>query len=66
MRTTLVQLSLETIEAISEALPVEMSFVDADDTVHYYSKGGRRFFKRTPTRIGRIGRNRDGTSEGDE
>jgi len=47
------QLSLETIEAIFDALPVEVSFVDADDTVRYYSKGGRRIFRRTPAVIGR-------------
>ena len=47
------QLSLETIEAIFDALPVEVSFVDANDTVRYYSKGGRRIFKRTPAVIGR-------------
>jgi len=47
------QLSLETIEAIFDALPAEVSFVDADDTVRYYSKGGRRIFKRTPAVIGR-------------
>ena len=47
------QLSLETIEAIFDALPAEVSFVDADDTVRYYSKGGRRIFKRTPPVIGR-------------
>ena len=47
------QLSLETIEAIFDTLPVEVSFVDADDTVCYYSKGDKRIFKRTPAVIGR-------------
>ncbi len=47
------QLSFETIEAIFDALPVEVSFVDADDTVRYYSKGDIRIFKRTPAVIGR-------------
>jgi hypothetical protein len=47
------QLSLETIEAIFEALPMEVSFVDADDVVRYYSKGTRRIFRRTPSVIGR-------------
>ncbi len=46
-------LSTETIEAIIDALPVEMSFVDDADTVRYYSKGDRRIFKRTPAVIGR-------------
>ena len=43
----------ETLEAIFDALPVEVSFVDATDTVRYYSKGDRRIFRRTPAVIGR-------------
>jgi len=45
--------STETLEAILDALPVEVSFVDATDTVRYYSKGDKRLFKRTPAVIGR-------------
>jgi len=45
--------STETIEAIIDALPVEMSFVDDTDAVRYYSKGDKRIFKRTPAVIGR-------------
>ncbi len=45
--------STETLEAIFDALPVEVSFVDDDDTVRYYSKGDKRIFKRTPAVIGR-------------
>jgi len=45
-------LSTETIENIFDALPVEVSFVDADDTVRYYSKGDERIFRRTPAVIG--------------
>jgi len=45
--------STETLEAILDALPVEVSFVDATDTVRYYSKGDRRIFRRTPAVIGR-------------
>jgi len=45
--------STETLEAILDALPVEVSFVDDADTVRYYSKGDRRIFKRTPAVIGR-------------
>ena len=44
--------STETLEAIFDALPVEMSFVDDADTVRYYSKGNQRIFKRTPAVIG--------------
>ena len=45
--------STETLEAILDALPVEVSFVDDADTVRYYSKGDQRIFKRTPAVIGR-------------
>ncbi len=46
-------LSTETIEAIFDTLPVEVSFVDETDTVRYYSKGDERIFRRTPAVIGR-------------
>ena len=45
--------STETLEAILDALPVEVSFVDDADTARYYSKGDKRIFKRTPAVIGR-------------
>jgi len=45
--------STETLEAIFDVLPVEVSFVDETDTVRYYSKGDQRIFKRTPAVIGR-------------
>ena len=41
-------LSTEPLEAIFDALPVEVSFVDETDTVRYHSKGDQRIFKRTP------------------
>jgi len=47
------KLSTETLEAMFDALPVEMSFVDDTDTVRYYSKGDKRIFKRTPAVIGK-------------
>ena len=46
-------LSTETLEAIFDTLPVEVSFVDEADTVRYYSKGDKRIFRRTPAVIGR-------------
>ena len=46
------KLSTETIAAIFDALPIECSFVDKDDTVRYYSKGDERIFRRTPSVIG--------------
>ena len=45
--------STETLEAIFDTLPVEVSFVDDADTVRYYSKGDKRIFRRTPAVIGR-------------
>ena len=47
------KLSTETLEAILDTLPVEVSFVDEADTVMYYSKGDERIFRRTPAVIGR-------------
>jgi PAS domain S-box-containing protein len=46
-------LSLETLEAIFDALPVDITFVDETDTVRYYSRGEKRIFKRSPVVIGR-------------
>ena len=43
----------ELIERILDHLPVEISFVDADDTARYYSHGEKRIFRRTPAVIGR-------------
>ena len=45
--------STETLEAIFDTLPVEVSFVDDADTVRYYSKGDERIFRRTPAVVGR-------------
>ena len=47
------QLSTETLEAIVDTLPVDLTFVDNNDTVRYYSKGDERIFKRSPAVIGR-------------
>ena len=46
------KLPIETIAAMFEALPVEVSFVDNEDTVRYYNKGDTRIFRRTPSVIG--------------
>ena len=46
-------LTTELIENIFDHLPIEISFVDADDTVRYYSHGDNRIFKRTPAVIGK-------------
>jgi len=46
------KLLTETIEAIFDTLPVDLTFVDDTDTVRYYSKGDERIFRRTPAVIG--------------
>ena len=46
-------LSTETLEAIFDAMPVDITFVDANDTVRYYSRGDERIFKRSPAVIGK-------------
>ena len=46
-------ISTETLEAIFDTLPVDLTFVDDTDTVRYYSKGDERIFRRTPAVIGR-------------
>jgi DUF438 domain-containing protein len=45
-------LTLQQINLILRYLPVDISFVDADDTVRYYSEG-ERHFPRSPAVIGR-------------
>ena len=47
------KISTETLEAIFDSLPVDLTFVDDTDTVRYYSKGDDRIFRRTPAVIGR-------------
>jgi PAS domain S-box-containing protein len=46
-------LSKEEIEAVLNALPVDISFVDADDAVKYFNKAEKRIFARTKAVIGR-------------
>jgi uncharacterized protein len=46
-------LSLEQADLILTHLPVDISFVDAEDTVRYYSETKDRIFKRTSAVIGR-------------
>ena len=45
--------SVETLEAIFDTLPVDVTFVDETDTVRYYSKGNDRIFRRSPAVIGK-------------
>ena len=46
-------LSREEIEAILDALPVDITFVDKEDKVKYFSKAEGRVFVRTKAVIGR-------------
>ena len=46
-------LSKEVLDALLETLPVEISFVDENDTVRYFNKNGNRIFPRPPSVIGR-------------
>ena len=41
------------IEPILDALPIDITFIDAEDTVRYFNRLGRRIFPRTPDIIGR-------------
>ena len=43
----------EVLDALLETLPVEISFVDENDTVRYFNKDGNRIFPRPPSVIGR-------------
>ena len=43
----------EVLDALLETLPVEISFVDENDTVRYFNKNGNRIFPRPPSVIGR-------------
>ena len=47
------ELSLAEIEAIFSTLPVDITFVDQDDTVRFFSQTKERFFPRTKAVIGR-------------
>jgi len=46
-------LSKDEVEAILNTLPVDITFVDKEDTVKYFSKAERRIFVRTKAVIGR-------------
>ncbi|MCS7114152.1 MAG: DUF438 domain-containing protein [Nitrososphaerota archaeon] len=46
-------LSSEEVEAILNTLPVDITFVDKDDKVKFFSKGEKRIFVRTKAVLGR-------------
>jgi len=43
----------EILDDVLNSLPVEISFVDENDTVRYFNKNGDRIFPRPPAVIGR-------------
>lgn len=47
------QLSLEEINALLNTLPVDITFVDKNDTVKYFTQGKERIFARAKTVLGR-------------
>jgi len=47
------QLSLEQLNLMVTHLPVDLTFVDENDTVQFYSEGPERIFPRSPAIIGR-------------
>jgi DUF438 domain-containing protein len=51
------RLTLEQINLMLTHLPVDMTFVDADDRVAYFSQGKERIFPRSPGIIGRAVQN---------
>ena len=46
-------LAVDEITALLDSLPVDITFVDKDDTVKYFSQGAERVFPRTRAIIGR-------------
>ncbi|NLS92674.1 MAG: DUF438 domain-containing protein, partial [Planctomycetaceae bacterium] len=46
-------ISLEQLNLIMAGLPMDLSFVDENDTVRFYSEGPERIFPRSPAVIGR-------------
>ena len=46
-------LSVAQLEALFRYLPVDLTFVDAEDRVRFFSEGPRRIFQRSPAIIGR-------------
>lgn len=53
MKKNLKNLNIEELHQIFETMPVDITFVDSDDRVKYFSKLGKRIFPRGPATIGR-------------
>lgn len=52
MKKYLEALGWDMVQEIIDSLPVDISFVDAQDNVRYFNKPGRRTFARSPAAIG--------------
>jgi uncharacterized protein len=50
-------MTIEQINLMLKALPLDVTFVDENDTVRYYSSGAERIFPRSPAIIGRAVQN---------
>ena len=50
-------MTIEQINLMLKALPIDVTFVDENDTVRYYSSGADRIFPRSPAIIGRAVQN---------
>jgi DUF438 domain-containing protein len=50
-------LTLEVVDLMLRHLPIDLSFVDENDVVRYYSESKERIFPRTPAAIGRTVQN---------
>jgi hypothetical protein len=46
-------ISKSVLEAVMNTLPIEVSFVDENDTVQYFNKNGDRIFPRPKSVVGR-------------
>lgn len=46
-------LSKEEVEAVLDTIPIDVSFIDADDQVRYFNKAEKRIFVRTKAVLGR-------------
>ncbi len=46
------ELSIQTLEAICNALPVDLTFIDENDAIRYYNQNEHKVFKRSPELLG--------------
>ena len=46
------ELSIQTMEAICNALPLDLAFIDENDDIRYYNQNENKVFKRSPEQLG--------------